>query len=132
MSRAQVLWKRRLVWTAVTVLLLTLVRCAAETAHAGEQSKGHLGALSRTLTPPEERRTTEVLDGPESPADCSVSDPGTAGTAPAPVRGLPYASALENPSTSVTPPIAEHFGAARSRIPDGGRTRPAVLCRWLI
>ncbi|GAA3093766.1 hypothetical protein ACFQ0X_39220 [Streptomyces rectiviolaceus] len=116
----------------MTVLLLTLVQCAAETAHAGEQSTGPLGAMSRTLTPPEERRTAEVLDGPESPAGCSVSDPGTAGTAPAPVRGLPYASGLENPTTPVTPLIAEYFGAARSRIPDGGRTRPAVLCRWLI
>ncbi|MGW7090422.1 hypothetical protein ACWGH2_44025 [Streptomyces sp. NPDC054871] len=133
LPRAQALWKRRLVWTALTVLLLTLVHCAAGTAHGGEQPTGPIGAVSRTLPPPEERPTTEVLDGSDSPAHCSVSDPGPAGTSPASVRGLPSASAVTDPTTPVTPLTADHLGAARSRIPDdGSRTAPALLCRWLI
>ncbi|MWA08405.1 hypothetical protein [Streptomyces sp. BA2] len=130
--RAQALWKHRLVWTAVTVLLLTLVQCAAETSHAGERLTGHVGAVSRTLPPPEERPTTEALDGSESPAGCSASDPGPAGTAPASVRGLPSVSAVTDPTNPVRPLTADHLGAARNRIPDDGRTAPAVLCRWLI
>ncbi|GAA1932213.1 hypothetical protein GCM10009837_67430 [Streptomyces durmitorensis] len=116
----------------MAVLLLTLVQCGAQTAHAGEQSMARVSAVSRTLPPPEGGPTTEVLDGPESPSGCSVSDPGSVGTAPASVRGLPYASALANPTAPVTPLIAEHLRAVPSRIPGGSHATPAVLCRWLI
>ncbi|MEV8021915.1 hypothetical protein AB0O76_37470 [Streptomyces sp. NPDC086554] len=109
-----------LFWTALSVLLLTLVPCAAEPSHEAAHALSRSGQVSSSPLAPEARE------------DCSVTAPGPSRPAPAPVRALPYAPAVSTPQTTVRPPADGLFGAERSRTPSSGRTTLAALCRWLI
>ncbi|TGB09388.1 hypothetical protein [Streptomyces sp. MZ04] len=109
-----------LIWTVLSVLLLTSVPCAAEPSHEAAHTPSRSGQVAGSPL------------APEALEDCSVTDPGPSRPAPAPVRALPYTPAVSTPQSTVLPPADGHFGAERGRAPSGGRTTLTALCRWLI
>ncbi|MEV0115809.1 hypothetical protein AB0H77_21600 [Streptomyces sp. NPDC050844] len=109
-----------LIWTVLSVLLLTSVPCAAEPSHEAAHTPSRSGQAASS--PP----------APEGHEDCSVTDPGPSRPAPAPVRALPYTPGVSTSQTTVRPPADGLFGAAHGPAPSGGRTTLAALCRWLI
>ncbi|MFE0172383.1 hypothetical protein ACFWZ2_08705 [Streptomyces sp. NPDC059002] len=129
--RTRAFWKYRLLWPALSVLLLALVQCAGEPAHAAQRPTARAAAVSAPLPPLEARLASSAEAGRETPDDCSPCDSGRSGAA-ATVRALPHAAPTATTTSSVGPLNADRSGAVRSRTPEGGRTTLAALFRWLL
>ncbi|MGW2259664.1 hypothetical protein ACWEJP_04615 [Streptomyces sp. NPDC004749] len=126
------LWKRRLVWAALSALLLAMVQCAADVSHRANPIPGGPGSASRSLSTPQGSLGGNTVAGRQAPDGCSASDAGRAGVTPLPFRALPCPATAAAHVHVAGPLVAEPLDALRSWIPNGGRTALAALCRWLI